>query len=138
MKLGRRAILEEHPELIEVIVGYLKRGHTIEGICNIIGIDDSTYFRWQDKGKDDDAAPIYKEFCDATRAAMGYWELAQIERIKDAKWLLTHNPSTKDRWAEYKREEITTHEGAKIDVKAELEKNLKLLDEQEGVSTTTE
>lgn len=116
-------------ELITVIVDLLKRGATVESLCGIIGIDDSTFYEWQAKGKEQEDT-IFVDLVEAIRAARGRWELKHIENIKDDKWILTHHPLTKERWKETRHEEREVHfRNGNGDIKRELEKNLRLLDE---------
>lgn len=85
-------------ELIEEICDLIAEGHTFAEAARFRRVGQSTFFRWMAMGKQDDAAPIYKELVTRVRETAELSELEALQVIrssdirnnncKGAMWLL--------------------------------------------------
>jgi hypothetical protein len=86
--IGRPTELERRPELREQIAAALQSGNTIETVCNLVGIANSSFYEWM--GRAENADPenprdkIYTEFSKAVKKAQGFAVALRIQRIEKA------------------------------------------------------
>ena len=92
-------------ELINDICQCVSEGATDVSICKAMGITPKTFIEWKKKGRE--GIEPYLTFYIRYEQAQGLREMALIHEIRDARWLLTHDPRFKNRWAEvrYMKEE---------------------------------
>ena len=90
------------PEVSEKICEALEKGHSIKGACGHVGIHETTYYNWYNRGKEAKSGK-YKQFvCDVDNArAKATCKVEKVildiipESPQDAKWWLTkHAPDT--------------------------------------------
>ena len=97
------------PRLLELADEFSVQGLTDGGMCRILKISQEAFYKWMRIGRasTDPKDPYYK-FFDIISANRGYWELAQIKKEDKVKlggrWLLAHNPITKEDWADYSQQ----------------------------------
>lgn len=69
------------PEMLEQIAALLLEGHHKETVADFLGINRSTWWRWEQLG-DLHADSIYARFCNVTRAAVAGAEIDAIRAIR--------------------------------------------------------
>jgi hypothetical protein len=85
---GRRAELEQHGEIVDLVAGELQNGATVPEACAEAGISTSAYHNWRRKGEqrqsdgaDDD--DVFVEFLEETTRARRIGAKRDRERLKD-------------------------------------------------------
>ena len=101
--------------LIEEICDLIAEGHTFAEAARFRRVSQSTFFRWMAIGKQEDAAPIYKELVMRVSEAAEFSELEALQAIrasaikkndsKAAMWLLERRFPEK-----YGRDRVTAKE----------------------------
>ena len=90
------------PEVSDKICEALEKGHSIKGACGCVGIHETTYYNWYNRGQEAKSGK-YKQFaCDVDNArAKATCNVEAVilnvipESPQDAKWWLSkHNPET--------------------------------------------
>ena len=69
------------PEMLEKIGGLLLEGHHKETVADFLGINRSTWWRWEQLGEQHPES-IYADFCNVTRAAIAGAEIDTIRAIR--------------------------------------------------------
>ena len=97
-------------QLIDDICEAVSVGASDAAICRVLGIRQSTMSDWKKKGRE--GIEPYRTFYIRYQHAAGDWEINLLREIRDPKWHLTHNPRTKNQYAEvrYMKEEHTNVE----------------------------
>ena len=92
-------------QLINEICECVSIGASDSAICRALGIWPSTFSEWKKKGKN--GQEPYRTFYIRYEQAIGQREIEWLSEIRDPKWHLTHNPRTKNAYAEvrYMKEE---------------------------------
>lgn len=115
-------------EVQKRIVEAISLGNYQEVAAQYAGIDKATFYRWMEKGRQDDPDPAYKEFYDAVENAKANAEVRAVVLINRAAqegtwqaaawWLERTRPK---KYGRYDRNEITGPEGGpmRIDVSTE-------------------
>jgi len=65
----RNTLLEEQPEIKEIIVGELQAGATVPEACAEAGVTKDQYYDWNRRGKESDAKKLFSEFSKETTHA---------------------------------------------------------------------
>lgn len=65
------------PELAEKIANYISTGNYASVVCGLVGVGDSTFYRWLEKGAKAKSGK-YREFWEAIKKA---------ESAREAKWI---------------------------------------------------
>jgi len=111
----------------EKICEALRNGVTIKGACDLVGLDESTYYKWRNRGEDElrrveeghancrvrKSEERYVDFYEATTRAIADSERALVENIRraaDEEWraaleLLRRRFS--DRWSKRTNVDVT-------------------------------
>lgn len=58
----KKSMLEENPGIAELIQGEIQNGATVSEACSEANVAQSTHGNWMQKGKDENAKDIYKEY----------------------------------------------------------------------------
>lgn len=69
------------PEILEQIAALLLEGHHKETVADFLGINRSTWWRWEQLGERHPDS-IYANFCNVTRAAIAGAEIDAIRAIR--------------------------------------------------------
>lgn len=80
--LGKPTILNK--EMIDELCRIIKDGNWAITACNIVGIGESTFYSWKDKGERDiqnNTNSIYKEFVEALKKADAEAESKVVKRF---------------------------------------------------------
>ena len=112
-------------QLINEICECVSIGASDSAICRALGIWPSTFSEWKKKGNN--GQEPYLTFYIRYEQAIGQREIEWLSEIRDPKWHLTHNPRTKNAYAEVrymKEEKVNTEKlNAKKDaIGAEIDK----------------
>jgi hypothetical protein len=112
-------------QLINEICECVSVGASDVAICRALGISPGTFVEWKKKGRD--GQEPYRTFYIRYEQAIGEREIEWLREIRDPKWHLTHNPRTKNAYAEVrymKEEKVNTEKlNAKKDaIGAEIDK----------------
>lgn len=121
------------PELTREICQVLRAGNYVKVACEYVGIDESTYYKWINRGREelerveadgrrsvrDSEQPFVKFFQSATRARASA-EVESVARIRDAAkddwradaWFLEH--SFPDRWGKRTQHVDITTDGEQL------------------------
>lgn len=113
---GRKTLLEEQPEIKELIVGELQAGATVPEACSEAGITKHQYYDWNRRGKDDDTKDVFSEFSKETTHArriaskQDRHNLKQkcIENNDTRTWYKLHHDQYGDTYGKEEREERRT------------------------------
>lgn len=110
------------PELQRQLVGAISKGYYIQTACQLVGIGESTFYRWLEQGEKAKSGP-YREFWEALKRAEAYAEAKRVDNIlkagemgdwkADAWYLERRYP---ERWARKERHEHTGKDGGPIEV----------------------
>ena len=73
-------------ERIEKVRGHIAKGSTNKQACSLVGIDETTFYRWVAKGKTATSG-LYRQFVDALRSAEAESEAVHLANI-------THHSAT--------------------------------------------
>lgn len=65
----RQTLLEEKPEIAEIVAGELQNAHTVPKACAEANISTDQYHDWYHRGKADDAKEVFREFRKQCRRA---------------------------------------------------------------------
>ncbi|WP_052374188.1 helix-turn-helix domain-containing protein [Methanobacterium sp. SMA-27] len=128
-KQGRPSKLT--PELQAEIVLLLKAGNFIETICGTVGINKSTFYDWNNKGKESKHPKNkYRKFHEAVEQAMAWSEARNValitkhseENWRAAAWMLSRKHP--DKWGK------KIHEDFDLDID-ELDENPVIISKEE-------
>lgn len=119
------AKLKLNDKLIEDAVKYIEAGNYSIVVCNYLGIDESTWYRWKSKGEEDiqnDKNNIYCKFYKSIKKAEAVAEMRSVTIIQSfsrdnwqaAAWYLERK--YKDRWSKTEKHEISGKDGGKIEI----------------------
>jgi len=103
-KVGRPSKLTE--ELTKQICDLLLAGNFLETVCDFVGVNKTTVYRWLERGERGWKADIddgYVDFCNAVKKAMGQVEITTVNDVRRgvdnwqsrAWWLERRHP---DKW----------------------------------------
>lgn len=124
--MGRKPLLLKDPNLKDRIAGIIAGGHYAETACGAVGVSESSYYAWLEKGEvaraRHDAGmtlgveeTAYLEFTEAVRKAAAAAEARSLKVINDAAndgtwqaaaWYLERRHP--HRWGRFDRVEATT------------------------------
>jgi hypothetical protein len=85
--MGRKAILDVNPEITKRLCEILSLGNYIEAACAYVGISETSYYAWVQRGEKDLKAgkeSSFTEFVKATKKARAEAEVVSVARIRDA------------------------------------------------------
>lgn len=107
--LGRHEKLTS--ELIEQVKSYISAGNCVKAVCQYIGVSESTWFRWIERGEKETGS-IYYDFLESVRSAESAAEIRAVTGIvaagkKDWKalaWFLERKYPEK--WGKKKEDEV--------------------------------
>ena len=111
------------PQTHDKIVNAVKAGNYLETAARYAGIDQSTLHRWLNKGKDPDAEPEYRQFCEAVESAKAEAEARNVALIQQsanagtwqaAAWFLERTAHA--RWGRKQSVEVTGANGEALQV----------------------
>jgi transposase-like protein len=116
------------PEVQKKIVEAITLGNYTEVAAQYAGIDPTTFYRWLEKGKQDDADPVYKDFVEAVNNAKATAEVRAVVLInraanegvwQAAAWFLER--TRPKRYGRFDRNEVSGPDGGpmRIDVSTE-------------------
>lgn len=71
------------PELQDEICGYIANGLTARDACLIVGIGETTFYRWKAEGEEQEEGK-YRDFREACARADAEFKKARIRSIKSA------------------------------------------------------
>lgn len=74
----------DDPTLRERLTAALKAGNYIETACQYAGLGYSTYFKWMQEAKADDAPPELVEFMESVESARAQAIVRNVKLIQDA------------------------------------------------------
>lgn len=78
---GRKSKLT--PELIVRVEQLLSAGNYVTTVCDFVGIDKSTWYRWLEQGSKEEAG-LFREFCDTVKKAEAGAEVRAVTGILKA------------------------------------------------------
>lgn len=112
----RNTVLEDQPEVKEIIVGELQAGATVPEACAEAGIRKSAYYEWRKRGREEDSANIFSEFVDETTHARRIASKQDRNRLKDKcienndtrTWYKLHHDQYGDSYGQEEEEERQT------------------------------
>lgn len=116
------------PELIERICLAIRAGNYAKISCEMVGIGETTFYRWMEMGQKDNARKEYREFWESIKRAEADAEIANVALIRQAanngswqaaSWLLERKHG--ERWGrnDKLRQEITGANGAPVSLSIE-------------------
>ena len=88
----RKTLLEEQPEIKELIIGELQNGATVPEACAEAGVSTDQYYDWNRRGKENDAKEVFSEFSKETTHAR---RIASKEDRRDLKGMCQENGDTR-------------------------------------------
>ena len=119
------------PQRKDKILAAVRCGASFKTACGAAGIHESTFYRWQERGAEQDAPSEYREFCEDLTHAEEEGNAARVALImraaktdwRAAAWLLERtNP---DRWSmRYKIEHSGQREMTLVEVLTALRSDL--------------
>lgn len=116
---GRRLKLND--EMIDKIAGIIASGNYVKTACDIVGISETTYYDWMQKGKA--GKKPYAKLSEAIKKAEAVAEAKRVQTILEASeeqwqaaaWYLERRYP--DRWG--KKERIDMEHAGSVSVKVE-------------------
>jgi hypothetical protein len=123
----RNTLLEEQPEIKEIIVGELQAGATVPEACAEAGIRKSAYYEWRKRGKNNPES-IFSEFAEETTHARRIASKQDRNRLKDKcienddtrTWYKLHHDQYGDTYGKEEPEERETGDRLRLGVPDEL------------------
>jgi len=117
----RNTLLEEQPEVKEIIVGELQAGATVPEACAEAGVTKRQYYLWRDKADDND---LFRDFRNETTHArriaskQDRHSLKQrcIENDDTRTWYKLHHDQYGDTYGKESEDERETGGGIEINV----------------------
>lgn len=111
------------PELVDKICLAIRAGNYAKIACEMVGIGETTYYRWMELGQKEGAQKVYREFWESIKRAEADAEIANVALIRQAanngswqaaSWLLERKHG--ERWGrnDKLRQEITGANGAPV------------------------
>ena len=112
----RNTLLEDNPEIKEIIVGELQAGATVPEACAEAGVSKQVYYKWRDLGRGEDAEQPFVDFMDETTHARRVASKQDRQRLKDKcienddtrTWYKLHHDQYGDTYGEEDRESRDT------------------------------
>lgn len=84
-QLGRKTKL--NPEMIKAIVKHIEAGVTVVGICGLVGIAETNYYKWFEYAEDSKKDDIFRQFRQSVKKAEGKFEAGLVKKIEqDPAW----------------------------------------------------
>lgn len=120
-RTGRPTAL--NAEVQDRIIQALTAGNYQDTAARYAGVDESTFYRWMQKGADPDAPAIYRDFRQAVETARSQAEVRAVALINQAAqngtwqaaaWYLER--SHPQRWGRFQRTEVTGRDGGPVEV----------------------
>lgn len=113
------------PELIEQVSIIIRSGNYAKTACEMVGIGETTYYRWLELADKPNAPKIYREFRESIKRAEANAEVRSVARIMQAAddgtwqasaWYLERKHPM--RWGRNDkiRQEVTGADGAPVEV----------------------
>lgn len=129
------------PELLETISLIIRSGNYAKTACEMVGIGETTFYRWMEEGAKDKAKPEFREFRESIKRAEAEAEVANVARIRQAAdsgtwqaaaWYLERKHG--DRWGRNDkiRQEISGPDGKPVPLSLEEAKKAVLAFLEEG------
>ena len=87
----RKTLLEEQPEIKELIIGELQNGATVPEACAEAGVTKRQYYLWRDKADETDK-DVFRDFRNETTHAR---RIASKEDRRDLKGMCQENGDTR-------------------------------------------
>lgn len=87
----RKTLLEEQPEIKELVVGELQNGATVPEACSEAGVTKRQYYAWRRRGEEADKG-VFRDFRDETTHAR---RIASREDRRDLKAKCKENDDTR-------------------------------------------
>jgi transposase-like protein len=111
----RNTLLEDNPEIKEIIIGELQAGATVPEACAEADITKRQYYLWRDKAEEDEDG-IFRNFRDETTRARRVASKQDRQRLKDKcienddtrTWYKLHHDQYGDTYGEEDRESRDT------------------------------
>ena len=129
------------PELIERVTLAIRAGNYAKTACEMVGIGETTFYRWMEEGAQDKAKPLFREFRESIKRAEAEAEVRSVALIRQAAdggtwqaaaWYLERKHG--DRWGRNDkiRQEISGPEGKPVPLSLEEAKKAVLAFLEEG------
>lgn len=129
------------PELLERVILAIRAGNYAKTACEMVGIGETTFYRWMEDGAKDDAKPLFREFRESIKRAEAEAEVRSVALIRQAAdggtwqaaaWYLERKHG--DRWGrnDKLRQEISGPEGKPVPLSLEEAKKAVLAFLEEG------
>jgi transposase-like protein len=123
----RGTLLEEQPEIKEIIVGELQAGATVPEACAEAGVSKRQYYSWRDKAQGEDEG-LFREFRDETTHARRIASKEDRRSLKDKcvenddtrTWYKLHHDQYGDTYGKEEPEERETGDRLRLGVPDEL------------------
>ena len=124
----RKTLLEEQPEIKDIIVGELQAGATVPEACAEAGVRKAVYYKWRKRGQEENAADIFVDFVDETTHARRIaskedrrnLKRACIENDDTRTWYKLHHDQYGDTYGKEEQEERETGDSIRLGVPDEL------------------
>ena len=124
----RKTLLEEQPEIKDIIVGELQAGATVPEACAEAGVRKSAYYQWRNRGKEDDVPAIFTEFTEETTHARRIASKEDRRNLKDRcketndtrTWYKLHHDQYGDTYGQEEEDERDTGDVVRLGVPDEL------------------
>lgn len=113
------------PEVQDKVVQAILAGNYQDTAAQYAGIGTTTFYRWMEKGAEDDAPQMYRDFREAVESANATAEVRDVALITQAAQSGTWQAAAwklerkfPQRWGRFQRTEITGRDGGPIEVDA--------------------
>lgn len=112
----RDTLLEQQPEIKEIVVGELQAGATVPEACAEAGISKNQYYDWCNRGDEPDCKPVFSDFSDETTHARRIASKQDRQNLKERcmetddtrTWYKLHHDQYGDTYGKEESEERAT------------------------------
>ncbi len=123
----RKTLLEEQPEIKEIIVGELQAGATVPEACAEAGVTKRQYYLWRDKADETDNG-LFSDFRDETTHARRIASKEDRRNLKSScienddtrTWYKLHHDQYGDTYGQEEEADRETGDGVRLAVPEEL------------------
>jgi transposase len=133
------------PELLDRITLAIRAGNYAKTACEMVGIGETTFYRWMEEGEKDTGKKEFREFRESIKRAEAEAEVRSVALIRQAAdggtwqaaaWYLERKHG--DRWGRNDkiRQEVTGANGAPVSISLEEAKKAVLAFLDEGANDT--
>jgi hypothetical protein len=124
----RKTLLEEQPEIKEIIVGELQAGATVPEACAEAGVTKDQYYDWNRRGKESDAKDVFSNFSNETTHARRIASKEDRRNLKSTcienddtrTWYKLHHDQYGDTYGQEEEDDRETGERVSLAVPEEL------------------